>query len=335
MLENQIIEKAITKLQQLTNLPIQVLNKHLKTKANLRPDAEIKIDLANKSYSFLVEAKSELRQIHLSRIIQYFSNEPQNWLLISQYISKPNREILRNENINYLDVSGNCYINKNSLFLYINDQKVTEQRKPKTSKLWNASGLRLVFAILVNPDLINEPYRVISNQSKLALGAVGALIKELETENYIIAYSNKYHLENREALLNRWIETYNAILKPKLITAKFRFATPNDRANWQQKNTKAMFWGGEPAGAILTNYLHPQKFTLYTEVSKFEVMKTLHLVPDANGEVEVLKPFWNTEQIHNGNNKTVHPLLAYTELFTSLDSRNRETAMKIKEQFNL
>lgn len=39
------------------------------------------------------------------------------------------------------------------------------------------------FALLLNPDLINKPYRVIAAQSNLGLGSIGVLLKELEKEN--------------------------------------------------------------------------------------------------------------------------------------------------------
>ncbi|MBD0284320.1 MAG: hypothetical protein ICV79_02735 [Flavisolibacter sp.] len=93
--------------------------------------------------------------------------------------------------------------------------------------------------------------------------------------------------------------------------------------------------GGEPAGALLKGYLHPEKFVIYSDLPKTEIMKQLHLVPDANGEVELLKPFWNTEGLPTDNTSCVPTLLAYAELVISLDSRNRETANRIKQQFHV
>src|ERR1019366_666431 len=124
----------------------------------------------------------------------------------------------------------------------------------------------------------NEPYRFIGQQSKLGLGTIGALLQELEKEKYFSYYNETYKIENREALLNRWTETYYAILRPKLMQGTFRFASSKDRDNWKNVQSDQIFWGGEPAGALLTKFLHPERFTVYSDLPKTEVMKQLRLV---------------------------------------------------------
>ena len=178
-------------------------------------------------------------------------------------------------------------------------------------------------------------YKRQAAQSNLGLGTIGILLKELEKEKYVTRYNNIYKFENREALLNRWVETYTIILKPKLLQGKFRFATLKDREKWKTVSLKDILWGGEPAGALLTKSLHPEKFTVYSKLPKTNVMKQLHLVPAEDGEVEMLKTFWNTEEIGTQFDRVVPPLLAFAELISSMDSRNREIADKIKKHFNV
>lgn len=97
-----------------------------------------------------------------------------------------------------------------------------------------------------------------------------------------------------------------------------------------------ILWGGEMAGAKLTKFLKPENFELYTALTKSEVMKLLKIVPDINGNIELLHIFWN-EEITSGkdNNemKIVPPLIAYADLLASHDSRNYETAERIKEKY--
>ena len=219
--------------------------------------------------------------------------------------------------------------------MFINDKKVAPQRQSNSGKLWTPAGIRLIFSFLIDPELINRPYRIIASESKISLGTIGSFLSELEKEKYFSYYNKTYQLENREALLNRWVETYYAILRPKLVQGKFRFASAKDRENWKNLVTNNVFWGGEPAGAVLTKYLHPEKFTVYSALPKTEVMKQLRIVPDANGEVELLSTFWNDSLSKKEFAKTVPPLLAYAELNASLDSRNRETAERIKKQYHV
>jgi hypothetical protein len=336
MEEKQIIQAAIQHFNQLTGLKMnEVYQPDKRLPKNREPDTCVEIQAQGKTYTFWVEVKNELRQVHLGHLIQQLAQDRDNWLLICQYLSKPNRKHLKEEGINYLDASGNCNIRSGALLLFINDQQVAPQRQSNTGKLWKPAGLRLIFSLLLKPELINEPYRFIAKQSKLGLGTIGALLQELEKEKYFSRYNQNYNFENREALLNRWTETYYAILRPKLMQGRFRFASPKDRDNWKNVQLKQVFWGGEPAGALLTKFLHPEKFTVYSDMPKTEVMKQLRLVPSPDGEVELLKTFWNTENTKTQFLQTVPPLLAYAELNASMDSRNREIAERIKKQYNV
>lgn len=90
------------------------------------------------------------------------------------------------------------------------------------------------------------------------------------------------------------------------------------------------FWGGEPAGNFLTDYLYPEVYTIYTTLSRPELMRKLRIVPATDGELEILDVFWNIDFIENSN--LAPTLLVYADLMISGDSRNRETAEIIYEK---
>lgn len=335
MYQQQIIQAAVTHFNTYTGFTMTESMNSFKYANNRQIDTEVEITAINDKYTFWVEVKNEIRQIHIPSIINQFGPNWNKWLLICQYISKENRLLLKKEGVNYLDASGNCYIRQGNLLLFINDIKTAPQRQSNSGKLWQPSGMRLIFSLLLNPELINESYRTIAHQSKLALGNIGAILNELVIDKYYVQYNNTFRIEDRKGLLNRWIENYSVILRPKLVQGKFRFATPNDRNNWQKIKLKNILWGAEPAAALLTNYLHPEKFVVYSELPVIEIMKQMHIVPDKNGEVEVLSTFWNVEENNLNTKSTVPPLLIYAELNVSYDSRNRETAERIKKQYNV
>lgn len=114
----------------------------------------------------------------------------------------------------------------------------------------------------------------------------------------------------------------------------FRFMRIDNELSWKSISSKYFKWGGENAGALLTNYLRPEKYTMYTNTIKTTLMKDIQLIPDIKGEIEVYEQFWSKDLIVESENEiTVPPFLAYAELITSLDSRNRETAERIKEKY--
>ncbi len=335
MREKDILQASLQHLIQNTGVAVKETLVKPIPKLKRNPDSAVQLSMNGKVYNFLVEIKNELREIHLPKIIDSLTTPPEKWLLVSQYISKPNRALLKERGINHLDASGNCYIRQGSLFLYINDAPVTAQRQVATGKLWKATGLKLVFALLQNPGLVYGTYREVANAAGIALGTMGPLLQELEKEGYIGKTQGGARLEHRERLLERWSENFSTNLRPKLLQGRFRFVLAKDKANWRKLKAPHLWWGGEPAGGLLTGYLHPEKFTLYSEMPKTEVLKQLRLMPDVNGEVELLTVFWNTSTTISDHAFCAPTMLVYAELNASLDSRNRETAQRIKEKYHV
>jgi hypothetical protein len=93
------------------------------------------------------------------------------------------------------------------------------------------------------------------------------------------------------------------------------------------------YWAGEPGADLYTNFLSPEKFTLYTTKTGNELVAQLKIVPDEKGNITVLNKFWNDWQGDRSIANAAPPLLIYAELKNSLDSRNWETAEKVKTMF--
>jgi len=331
---SEIIYNAIEKLISITRAKISI-NKA----ENAKTDGQISITIGNKQALMDIEVKNEIRQETLSTTLDKMKSHKNDWLLISQYIPMPLKQYLKSEKINYLEAAGNCYIDNNELFIYINDQQVTESRAIHENKLWKTAGLKFLFAILRNQELLNSSYRNIAKVSNIALGTVGNLLQEMKKEGYlkegIRDGKNILFLEQKRQLMLKWSELYNAVLKPKLYLGSFRFMKPDLVINWRDIKSNKFKWGEENSGALLTKYLSPEKFTMYTCEDKLYLMKDLNLVPDSHGLIAIYEQFWSDEpgtEIFD-NLHSVPPLLAFAELVTSLDSRNRETAERIKAEY--
>ena len=339
MVNEQIIIEALNQLRKQTGItgmqvPLGEMSKHGKYTL----DSRVCIKAGKEIIELAVEVKNELRKIHLPHLLELIERrKEEHWLIISQYIPKPLKEELKSLGINYLEASGNCFIRHGSLYIYINDQIVTPYRLPEEGKLWKVSGLKLLFALLQDPEMINAPYRTLAKKSGIALGNIGAFIEELKKEGYVKSYQNgSMYMENKEQLQNKWVELFSSVLRPKLKLGRFRFmGTEGVTDNWKNIPATHFLWGGEAAGALMTDYLKPEKLTMYTSYPKMQLMKEVKLVPDEGGPIEMIEIFWQEDKLdHSGKNlRTVPPLLAYAELATSLDSRNRETAERIKELY--
>jgi hypothetical protein len=227
------------------------------------------------------------------------------------------------EKVNYIDAAGNCSVRQGNLCVIVKGEK--QERKPKsnTARAFQEAGIKLIFQLLLNPENINLPYRELAQKADIALGSVSAVISELTDLHFILQKNKKKVLKNKPEMLNRWIIAYNDSFRPRLLKKRMRFAKQFSDLS---KIEDGALWGGEPGAAIVTNYLVPEVFTIYTNLN-WQNLKSMNLIPDENGNVEILRQFWQPAS----EEKTVPPLLIYADLMNSGYGRNVETAKIILE----
>lgn len=331
MKEDDILQTAVQHLSLQSGLSVQQMQApepSADKRSKRRKVISIQLD-GGSTYELTPEMKNEIRGEYVGLMLNRRNTKSRSRILVSQYISKPNRVLLKQHGVNYLDASGNCFIRYKSLLLYINDNPVTAQRLPERGKLWKVAGLKLLFALLAKSGLVNQSYRTIGTESNIALGMVGPLLKEMENEGFVLRTEKGFLLENRDILLNRWIENFQSHLRPKLSHGRFRFEDPG-QAYKAIAGTSQVKWGGETAAYILTGYLQPQSFTIYSTLPIQELIKQFHIMPDPQGDLEILSPFWSEQHIVSSQEYCVPELLVYAELTASLDRRSREAAHHLK-----
>ena len=116
----QTLQIATERLTGITGAEIKTLT--LDSSSDLHPNDLIEIKLNQYKEIFNIELKQELRSFSFSNSLIDKDKNERPFLLISQYIPKPLREELKERNINYLEVSGNCFIKTSKIFIYINDK---------------------------------------------------------------------------------------------------------------------------------------------------------------------------------------------------------------------
>ncbi|MFY8025453.1 MAG: type IV toxin-antitoxin system AbiEi family antitoxin [Sediminibacterium sp.] len=333
MREKIILTKALNQFTKLTGIGVKILGNQFQNTNIVQHNAYIELKTANQTIKLFVEVKNEIREQNLPQLLSVMKKG--EGLLVCNYIPKTLKETLKLQGINYLETAGNCFIRKDGILLYINDKEVTKVRQTKDGKLWKTTGIKFLFGILNNPLLINATYRNMAEITGVALGSIGPFLEELKKEGFLketVADGKTILiLENMDALIFKWAGLYNVILKPKLIQGRFKFTEKQMAKEWEKITVTDFYWGGETAGALLTKHLHPEILTIYTNQPKVKLMQQLRIIPDTEGNIEMIDQFWNNQT--NEQHKTVPPLLAYADLVTSLDSRNRETAERIKKHY--
>jgi len=319
---NDFLYEAITQLEQLIKIPIEI------DSSRKNYDAIITI----RGEQFIVESKSAMRATNqglvLSQLEEIRNKNNRPIIFISQYISKEAASQLKERGFNYIDTSGNAFIKSNEVVIYIEGQKRRSAELTNQSRAFQEAGIKTIFYLLSKPENLQHSYREIAENADVAVGSVSNVMAELEDLNFLMRTKDKRVLKNKTELLERWMVAYNTVLRPRIVRNKMKFTSVEAANEWRTLNNGDTLWGGEPGGALLTNYLRPEKFIIFTNNDLPTIARSLSLVPDKNGNVEILQKFWKTENL---NTNTAPALLIYTDLINSGFSRNVETAKIILE----
>jgi len=326
-----IIEEALKEFEKTTGLEVSLQREHLNN--TKYPGGLVQIAHQNTKWHFVVEVKAIVTRATAGMKRLDPLNREEKALMATRYVTPPIADLLKELNIFFIDTAGNAYINEPGLYVFIKGNKPQLTLKTKTQKrLFKPSGLRVVFAFLNNPEMINKPYRDIAKAADVALGTIGWLVKDLKETGFCLEIGKRNRkLMNLENLFKRWVETYPEQLRPKLVRERFETANHNW---WKEINIKdyGACWGGEVAAANLTDYLKPAKATIYTNEPIGELVLKNRLRKADHGNVEILTPFWNFKY-ELADRDIVPPILVYADLMATGDQRNIEAAEMIYEKY--
>lgn len=326
--EETILEEAISKLKEYSMLSV-----NLKSKGSIEPS----ILIINQT-EFSIYIKSDIsigNKGAILSILKEASNKSSlPIILVVNYIPSDITKEFIAANINYLDIAGNCSIKGENLVVQIEGKKRIKTAKTNQSRAFQEAGIKLIFSFLINPKAVQCTYRELSKLADISLGSVGSIMQELTELHFILKTKDKVILKNKPQLLQRWVIAYHDVLRQRLLLKRMQFVNADAHKNWKklplQQAENTVLWGAEPAASLLTNHLSPGKFVIYSNGLWNSLIADLKLTPSENGEIEVLKIFWD-EQNNYKKESIVPPLLVYADLIGSGNDRNIETAKIILE----
>jgi len=320
--ERRILDPILEKLYELDITAIRGYG----NPSNPAFDGYIVID--NVEYWFIL--KSQLQMSMLPKLLEQKMHCP-NLIIMAQEIPEKIKIVLREHHFDYIEASGNMFLKLPKKYIFI-ENKAQKVILPKNKdQAFTKKGLIVVFHLLSNPDLINEPQRTIQQVSATSLDTVNKVFASLKAQGFIRKRNEKeFRLDQKRNLFLKWIDAYEQKLKPSLLVGRYRFQTIEKERAWDQiELNEASFWSGEPGADLLTNYLVPAVFQLYSTETKMDLMKNYRFIPDPKGNIYVHVPFGE----NLATTKRTNPLLVYTDLVNSRDSRNLEVAQKVDELY--
>ncbi|MGB0127614.1 MAG: type IV toxin-antitoxin system AbiEi family antitoxin [Rhodocyclaceae bacterium] len=330
-----LIDRATHGLRDL-GLKVAVL-KAPRGAGAVRADAWLRIGRGKETTDYLVEAQRAVTPATVGAIVAQLrdqataANRPA--LLVTDYLTPPVAERLRERQQQFADAAGNAYLDGPALLVYVVGRKPPPaQDRTRAARTFTANGLKVLFALLCDPVLAAAPHRTIAAAAGVALGAVPAVLGDLQQAGHLLVAEKNRRLDATKRLLDEWALAYARLLRPKTTIATYN--TPHFDAwkDWHIDPAQAQ-WGGEPAAHLLVRHLKPGALTLYAERLPPQLMIEQRLVPagrlGAPAYLELRKPFWGKALRTDGPADTVPPVLVYADLLAAGDGRCIETARMI------
>lgn len=327
-MEDRIVNTATDALIAITQVDL-IWTPEIHAGDKPRLDGNLMIRYQGNVEHYAVEVMKEIRRPQLNKLIilQPFFEK---LIVIALHIQPKVKEELRTLGIGYIDGAGNTYLKTEKQFLFIDGRRTTKiEDDENKNRFYTKAGAKIVYHLLQDEDLIQQPYRVIAETTETALDTVHKTLHALREMGYLVDYDDRrIMLTKKKDLLDKWIDAYDTKLKPALFAGNYRFLNEEHQLNWKKLllHPGETYWGGEPAADLHTDFLRPEIFIMYTLETRAELMKMYRIVPDAEGPIKIYKKFWTRDEV---NDKMVHPILIYADLITSGEPRNLEVAKRI------
>ena len=257
-------------------------------------------------------------------------------VLITRELTRTMAEHCRELGIQFIDHAGNCFLRQPGLFVFVTGAKETTNFKQAAIRGLTPATLRVVFAILTIPSVLNCNVRRIAEVASISHGAAGAALITLEEAGFFSsAKSGRRMLTMPERWLDTWTEGYLGRIRPKL--EKYKMSAPVALEAVLKRVSSQMgevALGGEAAAAHLDMGLKPGVLTLYIDLKDPGVLRDLvqqlKLRRDPEGKIEMVDMFWNTQELPCM--PTVPDALIYADLVGTGDNRAMEIAMRMRKK---
>ncbi|MBF3851442.1 hypothetical protein ISF79_01230 [Burkholderia pseudomallei] len=267
-----------------------------------------------------------------AQVTSHNSDRP---LLVTTYLSPNIVDACRKMDIDALDLAGNASVLLGDSVILVSGRPRPQISPQGSDRVWTKSTLRVALALLSVPSLLQQSYRDIAKVAGVSHGTVQNAIRGMLARRDLIELPGGQGMQFTDGtrMIDEWTTLYPTLLRGSLQLGQYRTDMPEWWRNVPALPDRCRF-GGEPAAAIVTEYLKPAFFTVYcTDEVPREWIAKARLRPDNKGNVEFLKSPIRFASMPDSPPNVVPPLLVYADLVASGDSRNLETARLLREQY--
>jgi hypothetical protein len=298
-------------------------------------DADLCIELPTRHgpRTAFLEVKSSESPVSLTHYADQRGDRAPHVIIGQRHVPDGLGRRYRAGGVNYIDSGGNAWISAPGYLVNVEGRKPAIARSPgreRPSRALSPTGLQVVFALLVRPDLVASPLRQIAAAADVSLGATQGAVEDLKGEGFVFSTGGKRALADVPKLADQWVTRFETDLRPRLDEATLHGPEPR----WWISHLSDARWdaalSGETAMAALGYPIRPETVTLYGQPPWHPVRKAARLKAGELPNVSLRERFWNTDYL--GADALVPRLLVYADALASDDARQIEVAREMRQE---
>lgn len=197
-----------------------------------------------------------------------------------RYVNRRQALEFRQQDRLFIDTAGNMYVHGRGVYLWSSGNTRTA-KNGRTARVFQTAGLKLIWAVLNKPFLLNATVREIATEARIAHGQISEQLKGLEELGFVRSIrKGRRALAQAPSLLERWVQGYAERLRPKLLIGEYRLTgeladLPARLRQWPMG--PGLFIGGELAAAMRHPLLiSPGTATIHSSAGNVEWLDLLH-----------------------------------------------------------
>jgi hypothetical protein len=188
---------------------------------------------------------------------------------------------LQRADVDYVDLAGNAHLTGPGLFVHVEGRQPAKEplaRRGRPNRGW----VKTVLTLLVQPELVNRPYRETAAHADVALGTVAACIHDLVARGLLVDGKARRALTERQQLVALWVQAYVDVLRPKLAERRFQVHGNTKEDVWEglqhALGKGAVRWAltGADAAERRTHFFRAEDTEIYAPIAVFDDREMLN-----------------------------------------------------------
>ena len=239
---------------------------------------------------FYVEVKSNGEKRFVNRYITIASqhNDDSCYVFVAPYISETSAKSIYENNLSYMDLSGNCYILSKRIVIHFQgkENKYIEKREKKNYFSKASGAASSILRTMLNTPFACWQVNVLSEITSKSIGMVSNVKSFLRDRDWIEEYPHGFELRNIKEILYTWAKDYH-----KKDNRTFEYYSLDSIAEleqkisvWSSKHDNSALLGGFSAAARYAPTVRYKKIEVYVEQQAFnEFLLDMDLQPVSSG----------------------------------------------------